>query len=294
MKHIVLLTKPYNIFDINLWYKYHKAMGWTIHVIDNSVQDDVKKLVDLTHGDTYEALKGWPNQWQLFDDVLNENRYGFQPGELVAFIDDDEFIWYYKDYWKKFDARQPECANREYPSLEKYVDKCLLNMKDSEPKANDVILMPQILMSTPFIHDNRDARKNLIDMCVYRRNDATAQGKCIIKYNPNLVYQFNNKDTTEVGHAPFVFENANAGSRVSVVNGYGCSNTTYGALDVTAHLRLYHYHIKTKCDWEKKWTRGSAAVEKQWYDKNIYHNSYANGYIIPDFTMQQTKTLFEL
>lgn len=296
MKHIVLLTKPYNFFDLHLWYNYHKAMGWTIHIINNGDNSAIRNYMDLNHGDTYEELQGWPNQWQLFDDILNENRFGFRPGELVAFIDDDEYIWYYQDYWKKFEEKIPACENKKYIPLEQYVDDCLYKFDGPERKT-DVILMPQILMSTPYIHDNREIQKNLLDLCVYRRVDESAQGKCIIKYNPKVRYQFNNQETAERGHVPYVRDRGEKefmGVRSSVVNGSAYSDTTYGAVDPTACLRLYHYHIKTKWDWEKKWDRGSAAVDKQWYDKNIYHNAYADGYIMPEFTMQQTKALFEL
>lgn len=294
MKHIVLLTKTYNINDFDVWYKYHKAMGWTVHAIDNESKETIKSHMNLTNGDTYDKLVGWPDQWKLFSDILNENRFGFSEGELVAFIDDDEYIWFYQDYWKKYEEMNPKFASKTYKSLDAYVDECLAKFPDE-----NILLMPQILMSTPCIHDSRGLQTNLIDFATYRRNDASAQGKCIIKYTASLAYDFKYCYTDEQGHIPFVVSAYASGFgdhaiRHSVVNGCAISNTTYGAVDPNACLRLYHYHIKTRQDWEMKFNRGSAAVEYQWYDHNIYKNINAGGYIIPDFTMLETKKLYHI
>jgi hypothetical protein len=43
-----------------------------------------------------------------------------------------------------------------------------------------------------------------------------------------------------------------------------------------------------------KYKRGSAAVDHQWYERNIFANKNFGGYIIPDFTMLETKKLYEL
>lgn len=293
MKHIVLLTKTYNVNDFDTWYKYHKAMGWIVHVIDNESKEALKGRMNLTNGDTYDRLVGWPDQWKLFSDILNENRFGFAENELVAFIDDDEYIWFYQDYWKKFEERNPQFAGKTYKTIEEYVDECLANFENTS-----IVLMPQILMSTPCINDSRETKANLIDFSLFRRDDKSAQGKCIIKYKSSLVYNFKHSDTAEQGHVPFTatsqFGFDKNAVRRSVVNGCAISYSTYGSVDPNACLRLYHYHIKSRRDWEEKFNRGSAAVEHQWYNHNIYKNMNAGGYVVPDFTMLQTKRLYNV
>lgn len=277
MKHIVCLTKTYNFADFYKWFEYHKKMGYAIHVIDNESPDSmVNECFNLlkTPVDTYETLSGWPNQWQLFDDILKENRYKFADGDFVAFIDDDEYIWFYHDYWKLVEKHNPEYKGKKYDTVEEYLDRCL------KSTTTCVALMPQILMSTPDVVEERTVR--VYEHSLFRRNDKTAQGKVFIKYDHTKTYQFNH-DLSEKGHVPLV-----NGSRISVVNGVGVSTSTYGNVDPTACLRLYHYHIKSLDDWEKKWNRGSAAVDHQWYDAEIKNNKNFGGYIIPDFTMLET------
>jgi hypothetical protein len=75
------------------------------------------------------------------------------------------------------------------------------------------------------------------------------------------------------------------GIRVSEVVGSGVSKTTYGITDYTGPVRLYHYHLKSQADWQWKIERGSAAVDHQWYDKDVRKDPYYGGYSVPDFTM---------
>ena len=44
-------------------------------------------------------------------------------------------------------------------------------------------------------------------------------------------------------------------------------------------------------DWGKKISRGSAAVDHQWYAEDVRANKYFGEYNIPDFTMLETKKL---
>lgn len=284
MKHIVCLTKPYNKYDLCQWLNYHNTMGYKIHIIDNSENIDdtewVKTQCDFLGSDsTYEHINGWPNQWQLFTDILNENRYGFNEGDYIAFIDDDEYLWYYLDYWKKVEELQPQHKNKEYETLEQYLDRQvnLFNL--------NVILMPQILMAPKKINIVRD-KPNIIENAIYARDDSSSQGKVFVKYNSSKPYDFN-VNKLENGHVPYV-----NGIRRSIVNGVCHSDTTYGDVDLTACLRLYHYHLKSESDWACKWSRGSAAVDHQWYPPKIEDNKNYGKYIIPDFTMINTKRIF--
>lgn len=281
MNHIVVLTKSYRLEDFYWWFTYHKKIGFTIHVIDNESQCNVKDIVkiDGTPEDTYETITGWPNQWQLFDDILNGNRYNFKDGDWVAFIDDDEYIWYYLDYWKQFEKHDPQFKDKEYPTVDQYLNS--ICTETALP-----ILMPQILMSTPEVTDTR--YKSVVEHSVYRRNDTSAQGKVFVRYHSGIEYKFNH-DMPEKGHVPLI-----NGLRRSIVNGVGFSSSTYGGVDPSACLRLYHYHIKSRLDWTMKWNRGSAAVDHQWYNAAIENNKNFGGYITPDFTMLETWRLLGL
>lgn len=304
MKHIIVLTKPYNNYDFAQWYKYHKACGWTIHIIDNSndskslnQNQEIMNKLDLNHGDTYERIIGWPNQWKLFDEILNKNKYAFKDNEIVAFIDDDEYLWFYMDYWRKIEEHQAKYKGKKYESIEDYIERSIQtwNSNAGEYFINDIVLVPQILLSTPFLHASRGMSESLLDFSVYRRNDISAQGKAIIKYHEYFEYCFDN-DTAEKGHTPFVkLKNGEKDAeRKSLVNGSAISTTTYGAVDPSSCLRLYHYHIKSLYDWKKKFERGSAAVDHQWYDENIRKNKNYGNYTIPDFTMMEMKKLLEI
>ena len=129
MKHIVCLTKSYNFDDLSIWFKYHDKMGYRIHLIDNESDPSISSsimtwLIEGTEH-TYEKLKGWPNQWQLFSDILNQNRYEFKKGDLIAFIDDDEFLWYYLDYYKQIENGLEQYKGKIYEPMESYLDKQL-------------------------------------------------------------------------------------------------------------------------------------------------------------------------
>lgn len=283
MKHIVCLTKSYLLEDINYWYDYHHRLGYTIHIIDNDSTVNVKGVYELlkSDGDTYEEIHGWPNQWQLFDDILKKNRYGFKDGDYVAFIDDDEYIWYYQDYYEMVEKYNPKFEGKHYDSLEEYLQR------ETGARSDHAILMPQILMSTNVLTETRFGA--IVNHSVYRRDDEATQGKVFIRYDSNRKYQFNH-DLNERGHVPLI-----DGKRQSFVNASaGVSNTTYGAVDYNACIRLYHYHIKSDWDWTKKFSRGSAAVDHQWYNQAIQKNKNYGGYVVPDFTMYNTWRLLGL
>lgn len=282
MKHIVCLTKSYNPNDFREWFKYHSKMNYFIHIIDNESIVDIKKILDEEFSQnkmfTYEKIKGWPNQWQLYDDILKDNRYNFKENDLIIFIDDDEYLWYYLDYWKVVEKDNPKFFNKIYETLEEFVDK-QMNRWNS-----DCILMPQILMSTKELQEKRNC--NLIDFCHYRRNEKTSQGKVIIRYKKENTYRFN-CDGLEKGHVPEI-----NGIRNSIVNDCSLANTTYGNVDETACLRLYHFHIKSEEDWKMKYLRGSAAVDHQWYDFDITKNKNFGNYDFFDNTLSETKKVF--
>ena len=279
MKHIVCLTKTYRKSDMEVWLKYHRALGYKLHIIDNESIENIKDLI--TDDDTYEELKGWPNQWQLYDDILKDNRYNFVEGDLIAFIDDDEYLWYQKDYWREWTKYY---YGNPYVGTDLEIEQYIIKQMDEYE--TDCILLPQILMSSQTLIEQR--KHNLIDNLLYTRPDNSSQGKVIIRYKQNNTYKFN-KENVETGHVPYI-----NGIRRSVINGCGYTNSTYSEVDRTAVLRLYHYHIKSKEDWEKKWNRGSAAVDHQWYEKDIEKNKNFGNYIIEDRSMAEMKKVLEI
>lgn len=255
MIHLVCLTKPYNELDFKIWYKWHRTLGIDkIHIFHNDSDLQIEKLI--LHPDTFHNIKGWPNQWQLYNDILNNNEFGFKNEDIVIFLDDDEFLW--------IDTVEP-------------IDSIILK----QFRMLDCVLVTQILMSTKEITEQRS--KNLIEHSIYRRNDLSNQGKCILLYNENNEYDFTKEENNERGHVPFI-----NGMRYSDVVGSDCSKTTYGLVSYNAPLRLYHYHIKSLDDWKHKLERGSAANTFQIYDSDITKNKWFGGYDVIDLTMMNT------
>ena len=275
MFHIVCLTKSYNWNDLYTWFSYHDKIDCYIHLIDNEsnseISDKIKNEIANTRH-TYEKLNGCANQWQLFNDILNNNKYNINTGDFITFIDDDEYIWYKSDN----------------ETIEEYIDKQL-----NESDYNS-FLIPQILMSTHELINDRT--ENYVYTHLYRRDDFATQGKAVIKYDSKYKYDFLIKSGEELGHVPVIFNSYKniEKKRYSVVNNSGISNTTYGIIDYSANLRLYHYHIKSIADWNKKIQRGSAALTYQWYNADIRKNKYYDEYNVIDDTMFKTlKTLIK-
>lgn len=92
LTEVVLLTKSYNLQDFKDWMHWHLDMiGFGhCHVFDNESSVDIKSVCD-SYGDkvTYELVKGWPNQYALYNRYINNE----SPAWWVLPIDDDEFLW---------------------------------------------------------------------------------------------------------------------------------------------------------------------------------------------------------
>ena len=250
MIHLVCLTKPYNELDFKIWYKWHKLLGIDkIHIFHNDSDLRIDRLINPP--DEYQYIKGWPNQWQLYNDILNKNTLGFKNEDIVIFLDDDEFLW--------IDQKEP-------------LDALLMK----QFRMLDCVMVPQILMSTKDVTEQRST--NLIEHSYYRRNDLANQGKCILLYNDRNEYDFTKEEQNERGHIPFI-----NGMRFS-----DGSKTTYGLVAYDAPVRLYHYHIKSLDDWKHKLERGSAANTAQIYDEDITKNKWYGDYSVIDLTMLNT------
>ena len=296
-KHIFLLTKPYNDDDFFNWYCYHKAMGWIIHVIANtdlkgeSLYDyQLRRTIERANHvyaadplDSYENLEGWPDQWNLFNRILNESAgiYGMKNDDIVTFIDDDEYLWFYMDYWKLAEKDTPIAKGKTYETIEDY---CLNGNPDKLP-----LLVPQTLMSDRVLPYSDWSPVPLVDKKLFARNDKSSQGKALIIYNSNVKYDFTVKSGEEYGHVPAI-----NGERKALVNKAAISTTTYGDLDPNACVRLYHYHLKSVDDYEKKWKRGSVSHREQWKPKDVKENLAYGNYTRFEPTMLQTNRLLML
>ena len=288
MKHVILLTKSYNFKDLEMWIKYYSRLNWCIHLINNEsfiYERFIKITLETNCGIrpyTYEYLAGWANQWQLFSDILNTNKYNFNKDDIIAFLDDDEFLWSQEEY----QYRAEHYTEYNIPNI---FEESILKYHD-EYKINNV-LVPQILMSQPECLNYR-GNESYINTHFYRRDDKSAQGKSIIVYDPNCKYSFTDPDKKEDGHSPLIDND-----RTSIViykSKVGISHTTYGESEYDSPIRLYHYHIKSQKDWFQKYKRGSAAVDHQWYDADTSKNKYYGNYNILDFTMLNTLKLLNI
>lgn len=92
LTEVVLLTKSYNLQDFKDWMHWHlDIIGFDCcHVFDNESSVDIKRVCD-SYGDrvTYELVKGWPNQYALYNRYINNE----SPAWWVLPIDDDEFLY---------------------------------------------------------------------------------------------------------------------------------------------------------------------------------------------------------
>lgn len=263
MLKLICLTKTYRLDDFALWLKYHLRFGCEICILDNESPADVSECVLplVNENISYNKISGFADQWNLFGDIMNNKTdLHFNNGDLVIFLDDDEYLWYDETLYSSL-----ECALRaQYKQL-----SCLL--------------LPEILMSTHHItHD----RSQLLPLAsYYRRNDFASQGKACVMWNEWTSYSFNLKNF-EIGHVPWI-----NGTRMSDVVGSGVTKTTYGVCKYDAPVRLYHYHIKSEADWRIKIERGSAAIASEpgkngSYSSEITQNKKFGKYDIPDLTMK--------
>lgn len=251
---IVCLTKAYNKDDFEHWYNYHYSLGCNIVVYDNESTIDIKSIVK----NNYNFIAGWPNKYKLFDTILNENTLNLNQDDYIIFLDDDEYLWYHK---------------LTYGSLRDAVDDYF--------KELDVLMLPSILMSTKRLNAKRD--KNMVSECYYHRTDLNTQGESIIRYRPGTKYRFNH-GSPEKGHVPKV--NDIRMSNVVSTSGTIVSKTTFGPVDYNADLRLYHYDLKSKNDWDIKVQRGCPWDNTVKYDPNVKNHKYYDGYNVPDFAVQ--------
>jgi len=280
--HFILLTKCYDAFDLQYWFAYHRARfpEAVFHVFDNDSGIDVRLALGKIPY-YYTRLSGFPNQKQLYSDIMN-GKYGarFDEGDAVVFIDDDEYLY----------VKDSNSGDTILP-LEVIVSECFTQY--------DSLCIPHINMSTPELASDRDTRVPMPEMFTYRRNDMATTVKCIVKYSKDYTYAWKRTSTDNAGHIPYINGKRNA----AVFTGWFAKDASGNVLenqietltfplhdsiasvDYSSNIRLYHYHIKSRWDWDNKIARGSCASKVPWYDTDIEKNIFYGHYDVNDLSM---------
>jgi hypothetical protein len=154
-------------------------------------------------------------------------------------------------------------------------------------------------MSTQELLPDRDTRIPMPEMFTYRRNDAATTVKCIVKYSKNKTYAWKCTSTDSAGHVPFVNGKRNA----AIFTGWFAKDSagnilvdqietllfplhdSIASVDYSSNIRLYHYHIKSRWDWDNKIARGSCSRKVPWYANDIEKNIFYGNYDIQDTGM---------
>lgn len=275
MIYFLLLTKTHNEEDFIFWYRFHKRLIPTAKfvILDNESTVNLFKLVDKN--EIILPIEGFPDQHNLYNKIFNEMNI-FKDGDHVVILDDDEYI-YFKDKNDEMDIS----------SFEEVIMAC-----DKE-----VLMIPQILISTEEVRLDRYEKLPIPITHTYRRNDKATTCKSIIKYNNKRTYDFTaNTAGGTRGHIPsidgkveghyFAWWKKNGGVGVEVVT-YPLVNPPFADVDYKNNIRLYHYHIKSRNDWDIKIHRGSCALKTPWYSNILENNIFYGGYNTEDIEMKE-------
>ena len=258
MTTLICLTKAYNLGDFDTWLSYHLYCIDRIIILDNESEVDVRSVCEGRLGVEYHCIKGWPDQWHLFNDILNQKTdIKFEKDEIVTFLDDDEYLLYYAN---DITANDPNLAFMERMEQEKVKMRQAI---EEQFRMLDCMLLPEILMAPMHCPKSRVHVVPLNAQCAVLQK--SSQGKAFIRWQPDTEYDFC-KEGPEIGHVPWI-----NGIRMSDVAGSGVSKTTYGLQPIPwyrgsekdCRIFLLHYHIKSIADWKKKIERGSAASKNE-------------------------------
>lgn len=285
--HFVLLTKCYDRYDLLYWFEYHckRFPEAEFHIFDNDSYVDIRQLIDPSRY-TYNRIAGFPDQKKLYSDIMN-GKYGefFEQDDLVAFIDDDEYL-YAND--KNYDG---------ILDLERVMELC-------RTTEYNTLCLPHINISSKELLNDRNTSMSMPSTLTYRRADTETTVKCIVRYGRESRYEWKSTPDDPAGHVPYV----NGVRKACVFTGWVGKDeygrfmpnrpevltfplrTSMASVDYTSNIRLYHYHLKSRWDWSKKIERGSCARVIPWYSKDIEKNMFYGKYDILDEDM---KTEFE-
>lgn len=256
---VVLLTKSYNLQDFKDWLHWHMdIIGFQrCHVFDNESSVNIKSVCD-GHGDrvTYELVKGWPNQYALYNRYINNE----SPAWWVLPIDDDEFL-YVSDNYKH------------------NVNRFMLDNAKKHPDWCKVCVGWRNMFPEKFTEERTDP--HMVLNATGWSNEASEvwqAGNRPVKTFVNTVYQydFSDKYGQHRTHDPFVLPIDSLGHTVNgeLIHNSWQKNPTPDNVD----LLLYHYQFKCNAEWRYKCTkRKSAATKIDWKNHpEIYKKLYTS------------------
>ena len=246
---VVLLTKSYNLQDFKDWLHWHMdIIGFQrCHVFDNESSVDIKSVCD-GYGDrvTYELVKGWPNQYALYNRYINNE----SPAWWVLPIDDDEFL-YVSDKYKH------------------NVNRFMLDNAKKHPDWCKICVGWRNMFPEKFTEERTNP--HMVLNATGWSNEASAiwqNGNAPIKTFVNTIYQYEwaDKDNQHRTHNPFVIGNDQPGYTVSGEPILSCKQA--GDTKGTEDIILYHYQFKCNSEWKMKCAkRGSPGAK--WFKKNF-------------------------
>lgn len=274
--NFVLLTKAYDLYDFKYWYEYHtkRFPNSVVWVFDN---DSIVDISGLVPRERYFRISGFPAQKTLYADIMN-GKYGrlFEEWDPVCFIDDDEFIY----------LRDPNSEGHDIDLL-KVIQKGF--------EKYDTLCLPHINMSQKELPADRDTSLGMPSDATYHRRDDNTTVKCFVKYMSGRTYDWRvQTGIDEAAHVPFIDGARNAAVFTCWYDKtVGCStglffpmgNTSFASIDFNSNIRLYHYHLKSRWDWDQKIKRGSCACVVPWYSEKVEENCFYGGYEIFDSSM---------
>lgn len=275
--NFVLLTKCYDLYDFKYWWEYHhkKFPYAKFFVFDN---DSIVNIADLVPKDRYFRICGFPAQKQLYADIMM-GKFGrlFDEDDTVCFIDDDEYL-YLND-----------------PNSDGHPLDLLKVIANGYMNGYDTLVLPHINISTRELQEDRDTSIPLPYSHTYRRNDESATVKCFVRYHTGWKYDWRyQKGVDEACHVPFVNDARKAAVftcwwdkqnfRTTGLY-FPIGNTSFASIDFNSNIRLYHYHLKSRWDWDQKIKRGSCASLIPWYSNDVEKNCFYGGYDTFDSSM---------
>lgn len=255
---VVLLTKSYNLQDFKDWLHWHlDIIGFDCcHIFDNESLVDIKSVCD-SYGDrvTYELIKGWPNQYALYNRYINNE----SPAWWVLPIDDDEFLYVSDKFennvnniimdlsvnrkdWNKVSVGWRNLFPREYTE-ERTDEHLILNATGWSDKASEVWQAGNRPVKT-FVKLNQ--KYEWSDRIGHSTHDPLVNGK----YAPARTI-----DDKEVRNS----------WQLTPTNG-------------NADMILYHYQFRCNKEWIYKCTKRVSAGAKGW-NKN-YPDFYKKLYLV--------------
>ena len=228
------------------------------HVFDNESSVDIKTECQK-YGErvTYELVKGWPNQYALYNRYINNE----SPAWWVLPIDDDEFLYVSKRYGHR-------------------VNNCILDTTLKHPDWCKVCVGWRNLFPEKFTEER--VNPHLVLNATAWSNEASEIWQCgnrPVKTFVHLAYHYdwadrNNQHRT---HNPFVIGCDKPGYTLNneAIVGSWQVKPTIGNED----LILYHYQFKCNTEWkmkcENRKSPGAISFNKnfpQLYTKLYTHN----------------------